>query len=144
MTLEQELKQAEENAEALRRKLTLATACKLTALLQEAAAAEEALIAACKALDSANAEWRAHGEEHDYMFQKNTRIDLVKLNNLAKNVRAEYESLQAHTLECVTEARVAQKRIGDAFKAVEEPLKAANEMVRRVELLRSTYIGYPC
>ena len=143
MTLEQELKQADENAEALRRKLTLATACKLTPLLQEAAAAEEALIAACKALDSANAEWRAHGEKHGYMLTT-LRINRETVWKLAKDVRAEYDSLQAHTLECVTEARVAQKRIGDAFAAVEEPLKAANEMVRRVELLRSTYIGCPC
>lgn len=143
MTLEQELKQAEEQAEALRRKLTLETACKLTSLLQEAAAAEEALIAARKALDSANAEWCAHGDEHGYML--NFRIDLTKVWKLEKIDRADYDALRAASLAAASGMRDAQKRIGDAFKAAEEPLKAANETVRRVEqAYRSSRDFHPC
>ena len=46
MTLEQELKQAEENAEALRRKLEYQTACKVVDALESVTDAEAAVVSA--------------------------------------------------------------------------------------------------
>jgi len=133
MTLEEELKQAEENADALRRKLSLETACKLTVALQEAAAAEAALIAARKTLEDASNAFCAHGEEHGYMCMNNTKVDIVKRRDLAKDILADLEAQQADMLECGIEFRIALARHSDALKAVEGPLKAANAMVSRLE-----------